>query len=95
MSLTLKPTGLGGDDDWSVLDPDRREVGRIMWTQTAPAGTRWFWTITARVPQRPTDRGYAVDMESAKTAFKASWDPMPEQDTEALVEWAKRNIQGD
>jgi hypothetical protein len=35
--------------------------------------SRPFWTITARVPQYPHDRGYAATREQAMADFKAAW----------------------
>jgi hypothetical protein len=71
--LTLKPACLGQDDDFVVLDDERCEIGRIMWTHAASRETPWLWTITARMPQSTHDRGYAATREEAMAQFKARW----------------------
>jgi hypothetical protein len=65
-----RPSGQWSDDDYDVFDGERH-IGRILWTHAASRETPRFWTITARVPQSPYDRGYAASHEQAMAAFKA------------------------
>jgi hypothetical protein len=75
--LTLKPTKWGRgplENDYAVLDENRRVIGRIF-LDTMPAGSSpWFWG-NSRVPNLPgIDRNHAMTLEEAKAKFKASWE---------------------
>jgi hypothetical protein len=73
-------------DDYDVRlgDASGEVIGRIFRAPQSPQGRNWFWTITERAPQKPTERGYAPSREDAMAALKSAWDPMPK---------GKRNVE--
>ena len=68
-----RPSGKWTDDDYDVWDWNAKVVGRIFLATAAPQGRSWFWTITVRLPQCPTVRGYAATREEAMEEFKRAW----------------------
>jgi hypothetical protein len=71
-----RPEGGWADDDFDVRlgDASGQVIGRIFRAPQSPKDRPWFWTITARVPQQPTDRGYAGTREDAMENFESAWD---------------------
>jgi hypothetical protein len=68
-----RPRGQWFDDDYDVQDGNAKVVGRIYRATVTPAARPWFWMITERSLQRPTDLGYAVSCEEALAAFEQAW----------------------
>jgi hypothetical protein len=70
-----RPGGPLSDDDYDVVD-NEGHVGRIVRTAssyTAGPDKPWFWSITCKVPNEPTDRDNAASLHDAMQAFKARW----------------------
>jgi hypothetical protein len=68
-----RPKSQCSDDDYAVWDWNAKVIGRIFRAPVAPPGRSWFWTITVRLPQCPTVRGYAATREEAMEEFKRAW----------------------
>ena len=72
--LTRKPTDLGNgplEDDFGIYDGGRL-IGRVVKVANLTTDP-WIWSITARLPQMPADRGSAATREEALVTFKAAW----------------------
>ena len=65
--------GPWSDNDYDVWDGAGKVVGRVFRAPMAPRDRPWFWTITVRAPQRPTERGYAPTREDAMSVLKEAW----------------------
>jgi hypothetical protein len=72
-AVKSRPRGQWFDDDYDVWDGNAKVVGHIFRAPVAPPGRSWFWTITVRLPQYPTVRGYAATRDEAMEEFKRAW----------------------
>jgi hypothetical protein len=76
VTLILKKTasiyGIGGGNDYTVLDGDR-VIGRIFLSPQSPADRNWMWTITARDYPRSIHSRYSATREQAMAEFKVQW----------------------
>jgi len=76
--LTFKRTYISSDtgpwsmNKYNVFESDQH-IGGIMLDPQGPRDQQWFWTITARVPKNPADRGNAATREQAMEDFKRQW----------------------
>jgi hypothetical protein len=62
-----------------VWDGKAKVVGRISRATSVPKDRPWFWTITVRALQRPTDLGYATTCDEAMEEFKRAWRGRPDK----------------
>ena len=74
-----RPKSQCSDDDYDVQDGNAKVIGRIYRATATPPGRPWFWMITERALQRPTNLGYAASCEEAMAAFKHAWRGRPDK----------------
>ncbi len=66
----MRLTEIGGEtrpDDWTIIDDQDRDIGRIFWSHD-----RWIWTVALPLPGAPN--GETRELDEAKTAFRTAWD---------------------
>lgn len=68
-----RPGGPWSDDDYDVLDKNRKVVGRISRAPIAPADRPWSWAIIGGFPNHPGPRGRSRTREEAISEFKRAW----------------------
>jgi|APCry1669190731_1035312.scaffolds.fasta_scaffold117472_1 hypothetical protein len=90
--LTLRKTVIGGDaleDDYTVHF-DGLQIGRIFRKHGVNARQVWSWNVQPDVGFAPGLFGIEDDLDTAKAAFKASWDAFWPTLSEAQVaEWRR------
>ena len=71
LKKTASIYGIGGGNDYTVLDGDR-VIGRIFLSPAAPPDRNWMWTITARV-YPPSIHSRVLGYTRTSDDFKAQW----------------------
>lgn len=62
----------GRRDDFDVIGPDRKVVGRIF--KPGGGATDWMWALSVVVRPPLRNHGYADTREEAQAAFRATWE---------------------
>ena len=64
-----------GSEDYDVIGKDGKIVGRILKTETGPAGMPWMWSLATRRDDEVPLVGYEATREAAMEAFAKGWRP--------------------
>jgi hypothetical protein len=78
MNLTLRKTGLGGENDY-VIHMDGKTVGRIMQQEFANMVVAWTRSLTDFGPQHAWMRGNQQTLDDAKVKARAAIERIVEK----------------
>jgi hypothetical protein len=71
--MNTSTTGEWSDQEFDVFDDDA-VVGRILRSHIAFSDRPWLWIITGRSSGDAERRGYAKDLDSARSELTARWE---------------------
>jgi hypothetical protein len=72
-TMNTSTIGEWSDQEFDVFDDDA-VVGRILRSQIAFSDRPWLWIITGRSSGDVESRGYAKDLDGARSELTARWE---------------------
>ena len=71
--MSTSTSGEWSDQEFDVFDDDA-VVGRILRSHIAFSDRPWLWIINGRSPNDFEKRGYAKNLEGARSELTARWE---------------------